>query len=333
MNKRKLPSVSFIIPTYNAEKYLLRCLSSIEKQTYPKDKIEVLVIDGGSTDGTLKIAGKSKVRILSNKTVDAESGKSIGITHSKGDIVVLLDSDNEIVQSDWLEKMVIPLIVDKDIFGVRSFYFRKRTDSILNRYCVSLGGGDPLAYCLFPKLKSVPRDKYVEYTIDKSPPPIGANGFLWRKSVILAIGHYIPRFEECDFVSRVVKNNFRKFARVKTYGIYHYYVRSLRGFVRKRVKIANEFLDRKEEGKETWVDQTNRRKFFLSIVFCISILGPVIEAVKEYRRTKEIAWLLHPFMCFLTVVIYSLIFTNRKMRTILRRKQNSEDRCKLQCKR
>lgn len=312
---KKLPSISFIIPTFNAEKYFFQCLSSIERQTYPKNKIETLVIDGGSTDRTLEIAKKFKVKILTNKMVDAESGKSIGIVHSKGDIIVLLDSDNEIAQNDWLEKMVIPLIVDKEIFGVESLYLRAEVDPILNRYCAGLqpSVGDPLARCLSPKLKFISKKGYVEYTITKTPPPMGANGFLWRKSVILAIGHYIPRFEESDFVSRAVKNNFRKFARIKNYGVYHHHIRNLAGFVRKRIKIGNKFLNRKQERKETWIDQSNKRKFFLSVLFCFSILGPAIEAVKEYRRTKEIAWFLHPLMCFLTVVIYSIIFVKRKL--------------------
>jgi glycosyltransferase involved in cell wall biosynthesis len=59
----KKPFVSFIIPTYNSEKYLPLCLESIKKQDYPQDRYETFVIDGGSTDGTLSIAKKYKVKI------------------------------------------------------------------------------------------------------------------------------------------------------------------------------------------------------------------------------------------------------------------------------
>ena len=79
MNKHSLPFVSFVIPTYNAQKYLDKCLVSIERQDYPRDRMETFVIDGGSNDETLSIAKKYDVKILKNPYRDAESGKSIGI--------------------------------------------------------------------------------------------------------------------------------------------------------------------------------------------------------------------------------------------------------------
>src|SRR3989344_7502572 len=120
------PKVSFIIPTYNAANYLRACLTSIRKQTYPKNNYEILVIDGGSTDATVAIAREFGARILKNPSRDAESGKSIGIQKARGEIIALVDADNELVEKDWLERMVRPLTEDKAIFGVESpWYVRK----------------------------------------------------------------------------------------------------------------------------------------------------------------------------------------------------------------
>ena len=64
---KNLPSVSFVIPTYNNKELVKRCLDSIFSQDYPKDKIEVITIDGGSTDGTLELLKKYPVKLLNNK--------------------------------------------------------------------------------------------------------------------------------------------------------------------------------------------------------------------------------------------------------------------------
>ena len=50
------PVVSIVIATYNSEKLLPRTLDAIRRQTYPKERIEILIIDGGSKDNTIKIA-------------------------------------------------------------------------------------------------------------------------------------------------------------------------------------------------------------------------------------------------------------------------------------
>ena len=52
----EVPKVSFIIPTLNAAGILGNCLASIRNQDYPKERYEILVVDGGSKDGTQDIA-------------------------------------------------------------------------------------------------------------------------------------------------------------------------------------------------------------------------------------------------------------------------------------
>ena len=53
-----MKSISFIIPTYNASIHIETCLQSIRKQKYPQEKVEILILDGDSSDNTLSIVKK-----------------------------------------------------------------------------------------------------------------------------------------------------------------------------------------------------------------------------------------------------------------------------------
>ena len=78
----KLPKVSIVIPTLNADTVLKLCLESISIQNYPKDKIEIVVGDGGSSDNTIAIAKKYNAKVFVKKNVkffskDADSSVTL----------------------------------------------------------------------------------------------------------------------------------------------------------------------------------------------------------------------------------------------------------------
>lgn len=310
-----LPTVSFIIPTYNAAKYLPACLASIRRQRYPQDRYEILVIDGGSTDETVTIAMGYKVHVLHNPYRDAESGKSIGIQKAKSDIIALVDADNELVEKDWLQKMIQPLTEDEAIFGVESPWYVRKSDPLINQYVTLLHIADPLARRLHPAMREEDRGLYVVYHLNLGDTPVvGANGFLWRKKFIKTINRYKPKFEEVNYISLMVQHGYLVYARVKDVGIYHHYCNSVADFVKKRIKIGRKFLARKEKRQRTWVDQSGQAGFLWAVLYNISFVGPFIESIKEYQTSKNIAWFLHPFLSFLTIVIYTYVFIERKLR-------------------
>jgi len=316
MKNTPLPFVSFIVPTYNAQKYLENCLTSIEKQKYPKDKTEVLVIDGGSTDSTLDIAKKFNVKILKNPYRDAESGKSIGIQASKGEIIALVDADNELVEDSWLQSMVKPLIENETIFGVESPWYIRKGDPSINQYVTLLKIADPVARRLHPKMKVEDKGDYIVYSMKTGETPVvGANGFLWRKKLIKIVDMYKPKFEEVNYVSLMINNGFYSYARVKNVGIYHYYCTSLLSYIKKRLKIGRKFMQRKKKNQETWVDQSKSTSFLLAVLYNVSIILPTLEAIQEYKKTKNTAWFWHPFVSFLTVLVYAYSFLEAKQKS------------------
>lgn len=85
---------SIIIPTLNSEKYLKQCLNSIFKQTYKN--FEVIIIDGGSSDNTLKIIRnyKKKIKLIIKKGLGQANSINYGIKHSKGNWITWQNSDD-----------------------------------------------------------------------------------------------------------------------------------------------------------------------------------------------------------------------------------------------
>lgn len=77
------------MPTYNSEKTILKSLKSIQSQDFPKDKVEVVIVDGGSLDKTIEIAKSFDfVRIINNPERVPEYAKMYGIQEARGQYVI-----------------------------------------------------------------------------------------------------------------------------------------------------------------------------------------------------------------------------------------------------
>lgn len=89
--------LSVICPIYNEEKYIAKCIDSMLEQDYPKDDLEIILVDGMSTDNTRKIvAGYVKqypfIRLIDNPHRIAPWAMNIGVKESKGEIIMRLDA-------------------------------------------------------------------------------------------------------------------------------------------------------------------------------------------------------------------------------------------------
>ncbi len=88
------PLVSVIIPTFNSERFLEKCLSSLKRQTY--ERLEIIVVDDESTDSTIGIAERYGCKIIKNPKVGRAAAKNEGVRHSFGEYLVFVDSDMEL---------------------------------------------------------------------------------------------------------------------------------------------------------------------------------------------------------------------------------------------
>lgn len=102
------PTVSVIIPVYNAERYLKRCLDSIAGQSLRE--IEIICVDDGSPDGSLEIlhayaTGEPRMRVISQKNKRQGGARNTGFDAARGEWVAFVDSDDR-VAPDYLEKLL-----------------------------------------------------------------------------------------------------------------------------------------------------------------------------------------------------------------------------------
>jgi len=95
-----MPRISVIVPVYNTEKYLSRCLDSLVNQTF--NDIEIIIINDGSTDNSEKIIKEyeekysNKIRYFKKKNEGIAATRNYGIEYSKGEYIVFVDSDDYI---------------------------------------------------------------------------------------------------------------------------------------------------------------------------------------------------------------------------------------------
>lgn len=111
-----LPPVSVIMPVRDEAAYIERSLGSVLAQDYPADRLEILVVDGMSVDGTREVvtaaqATRSNLRLLDNPRGIVPPGLNIGIAEARGDIVVRVDGHCEIAP-DYVRRCVEHLLAD-----------------------------------------------------------------------------------------------------------------------------------------------------------------------------------------------------------------------------
>ena len=93
-----MPKVSVIVPIYNVEKYLKKCLDSLVNQTL--DDIEIILVNDGSKDNSKQIAEKfandypNKIIYLEKENGGLSSARNYGLKHAKGDYISFVDSDD-----------------------------------------------------------------------------------------------------------------------------------------------------------------------------------------------------------------------------------------------
>ena len=301
--------LSIIVPTLNEEKNVLRCLNSIGRQSYPHSSIEIIIADAGSTDRTLESirqwadAGDIPVRVIPNEKKVAEFGKALALKEARGDLLCLLDCDEEIVQEDALASYVKAFEVFPDIVGVEPHFLKVPGGSVLNNYLAVTHYTDPLGESIAIRPRAVDTKTVDGKTFRKLEfgTAYGCMLFLTRDAVTPFLDR--EQFHEGTIMPELALSGTNKMCMIDGYGVWHHHVESLRDFMRKRAKIATKFMTRSRQGK-TWVDYA-RRSIWFAAILNLTVVYQIVYSVTKAARQREPLWLLHAPMCFITTLLYA----------------------------
>jgi hypothetical protein len=214
------PLVSTVIPTHNRKEKVIRLLNSLQKSKYPKDKLEVIVVDDASTDDTSKEVKHSFPAVLLIRNNDEQllaRSRNIGILNSRGNLIFLIDDDN-IVAENTINELVEAMytIPTLGVAGPMMYYFCAPSRvwcGRVKRNCIT-------SLTSFPErdLQHVKIDRIIES--DEFP-----NAFMIRRKVLEKVGLFdevaFPiHNDEGDFCNRVRRAGF-KIGLIPTARVWH----------------------------------------------------------------------------------------------------------------
>ena len=279
--------LSLVIPARDInDPKLQELLRSIEMQDFPKSEVETLVI----TEGT------------------SESAKAIGIKKAKGEVIGILASDNELIQLNTLTHMYNRVTISKFQSAYPAHYEYRKDDNILNRYFSLIGGNDVLSFYM----RKNDRYSYLGNDIDYNKQlSYGDNGFFVRKSEIkltdLNNYYHIENANESSSPSpqhsftiwhKTGSNIFSFFAKRYRYGLQHAFNKNRRWYL---VDFS--------KSHDIW-------RLIWFVLITLTLIEPLILSFRGYRKIQDVAWFIHPIICFFTVVAYSILIMHLGLRKL-----------------
>jgi len=324
--------------SYNDERIIRDCLESIRSQDYPQSKVSIVMVDGGSTDNTLKIAESYGVEVLRHpelKNAPQVRG-AIVFNHPKTELVVTWCADNRFNEKDCLRRLVEPFADDEIVASETFRYAYRPSDPALSRYFALIGGTDPVAIDL-GKADRAPYDadkwhsfgKVVDagryYKVEFAPdimfiPTLGMNGFVLRRKCLEAIGD-CGNESHTDVCVRLIRAEYNKFAFAKGVTVAHFIDTPLLSFLKRRLLWASVYSSANLKREYFVFTNDDWPRLLWIILTYPTVVFPLLRAIRGFARKPDVAWFLHPVLCFAFFVGYSYFFLKKTLVSIFSQSQ------------
>ena len=186
--------ISVIVPVYNVEKYLNKCIKSILNQSYTE--YEIILVDDGSTDSSGEICDKysfnSKVKVIHKENGGLSDARNVGIDLAKGDFITFVDSDDW-VDSDYLKILINTQILfnsDIVISGLIDYFGNENIKPEYSNFSINLSKEE-----CFKKI-------LLQDDID-----VNATAKLYRKSLFSKIRYVKGQlYEDINIIDKIIEN-------------------------------------------------------------------------------------------------------------------------------
>jgi glycosyltransferase involved in cell wall biosynthesis len=263
-----LPFLSVIVPVRNEERYLGATLRQLLEQDYPADRFEVLVADGGSTDGTRDIVAlwqvrHANLRLLDNTRGWSSAGRNAAIRAARGDVIILIDGHCELEGANYLRE-------------VAAAFRRSGADCLGRPQPLDVEGATPLqetiAVARSSRLGHHP-DSHIYSDSEGFVPPQSV-AVAYRREVFERIGLFDEAFDACEDVElnhRVARAGLTCFFTPRVRVRYHPRT-SLGGLFRQMVRYGRGRVRLLRKHRDTFSLKSLAPAVFLFAV----ALGPVL---------------------------------------------------------
>jgi len=215
-------NVSIIVAAYNSQDTIEECLKSILAQKYPADSVEIIVMDGGSKDNTVKIAQQFPIKVFSIR-LNCPAAYNYAQKIAQHSVLGFIDADAK-VEKEWLQKLV-PRLNEPNVAGVSGSIETWNQDN-------------PWARCIGYELKN----RYQR--IGKYTGRIATMNLLMKKDVIEEVGGWdekLPSQYDTDIGFRISAKGY-KIAYEPTALCYHFNRPTLKAFYRQQLQYGKNTL-------------------------------------------------------------------------------------------
>lgn len=325
---------SIIMATLNSMRTIEMSLKSLRAQNYPQELVEIMVIDGGSTDGTRELAARYGCRVIDNPRVEPVSAKLIGLREATGDYLMHVDSDEVLQSPEALAKRAQAFAENPNVRMVFcSGYVNPSGVPLAARYVNEFGDPFSMFYYRFSKdarflLPNMKRnlkvlreeDGYVLFSLTNGQQPIFENAACGNS---LDLAFFRENFSELldkpwgpvHFFYHMQKFT-KEFAVTKNDAILHYSADRWSGFIRKiKWRIHNNIFFVKDlgaagfAGRARFDSERSPLKRYLFLPYAFLLLPLLLDAFYLMWTRRDWQYILHiPLVLYTAGMISGMMF-------------------------